>query len=518
MIEQPIESLTVADFWTQLFDQVNNPALESEIDRLCHNFISSQLISSKLNAEEVMQQFEFSPISDMGCEPQDFIDELESHVLPHAINTGSPYFIGHMTALLPNFMRPLAKLVATLNQNQVKLETAKSMTFFEHQALAILHQAFYQRGDKFYKALQSQPHTALGVMTSGGTLANATALQCARNEALSPFGDVEQEGLLQVMINSGYQRSVVICSSLSHYSIKKTLGTLGLGRNNLLQVKVDQEQRMDLQALQETIAQCRANNWQIIAIVAVAGTTECGSFDDIEAIAGIAASHDIHLHVDAAWGGAMIFSERHAGLLRGIEQADSITIDAHKQLYTPIGSGIALFKNPELIQHISTTANYIIRKGSQDLGRHSMEGSRPAMVIYLQATLQLLGRQGLGALLDKNVDVCRTMAEYIAASNDFELLTQPQSNIFLYRYLPPLLRGKNNYTDIASQHIDDLNIKLQEIQKRRGRSLVSRTQLMLEDGISVVGLRVVIANPTTHFKHCLQVLNEQREIARELLS
>ncbi|TCS43127.1 aminotransferase class V-fold PLP-dependent enzyme [Reinekea marinisedimentorum] len=517
MIELQKRSGEAGDHWLQLFSQVQDSKLESDIDRLCRDFLCNPDVTSSVPIDQVIQKFDFVPLAQTGINAEDFVAELQENMAAHSINTGSPFCIGHMTALLPNFIRPLAKLVASLNQNQVKLETAQATTFFEHQALCQLHQAFYGHCDAYYRAQQVHSESGLGVMTSGGTLANTTALQCARNHSLLEFGNVEQEGLPQVLMNAGFRRSVVICSRLGHYSIQKSLGTLGIGRSNLLDVAVDAHQRMDLNALKAIIAQCQANNWHVIAIVAVAGTTECGAFDNIEAVADIAAEQGIHLHVDAAWGGAVIFSERHRHLLQGIERADSITVDAHKQLYTPLGSGIVLFRNPDLLHCISTTANYIIRKGSRDLGRHSLEGSRPAMVIYLQAVLQLLGRQGLGSLLEKNIETCGAMAAVIADSEDFELLTQPQSNIFLYRYMPPAIRGKNSFTESEVHRLNEVNIAIQETQKQRGRSLVSRTLHTLPDGQSAVALRVVIANPLTEIDHCVQVLDEQRSIAQRLI-
>ena len=516
MAISPIEKEEGKDNWPSYFKQPWHMEFEIGIKKLCSEYLTCEDISSQTNIDFVRKKFSFMEVPEEGKEAADFLDELAEIIVAHSVNTGSPYFIGHMTAMLPNFLRPLSNMVTCLNQNQVKVETAKSMTFYEKQAIGMLHHAFYQKSDWFYRKSLTENESVLGTMTSGGTIANMTALQCARDASLLPYGDVEQEGYSQVFAKTGFERSVVICSELGHYSIKKALGLLGLGRENLLTVPVDKNQKMRTDELESLVNDCRQKNLHIIAIVAVAGTTECGSFDDISVVADIASAHNVHLHVDAAWGGAMIFSERHNYLLKGIDRADSITVDGHKQLYLPMGLGIVLFKAPELIQYIAMGANYIIRNNSFDLGRTSIEGSRPAMVLYLQAALQLLGKNGYGGIIEKNVETARNMARYIKVCFDFELLNHPQANIFLYRYIPEALQGKEHFTDEENRHIDAINIKIQEKQKDKGKGFVSRTTIARDNHCSVVGLRVVLANPLTDFSHCCRVLNEQREIVRGL--
>src|SRR6185369_8154167 len=121
---------------------------------------------------------------------------------------------------------------------------------------------------------------------------------------------------------------------------QKVAGILGIGTRNLKMVPVDGRGRIELSALRETIAECRENRKCIIALVGVAGSTDCGSIDPLLQMAEIASSEGIHFHVDAAWGGPLLFSETNRRKLSGIEAADSVTIDGHKQLYLPMGVGL----------------------------------------------------------------------------------------------------------------------------------------------------------------------------------
>ena len=182
-----------------------------------------------------------------------------------------------------------------------------------------------------------------------------------------------------------------------------------------------------------------------------------------------------------------------------------------------MGIGLLLFKEAKTAQVISVEADYIIRKNSWDLGRVSIEGSRPAKVFYLQAALQMFGKSGYGELLEKCINVAQSLADIIETSAEFELVTQPQSNIFLYRYIPEKFRGLKSFLDSENRAIDEFNIRLQEIQKDRGKTFVSRTKFsFLGREQSLVVLRVVIANPLTNLDHCQEVLKDQLAIAAEL--
>ncbi len=291
---------------------------------------------------------------------------------------------------------------------------------------------------------------------------------------------------------------------------------LGLGKKNLVSIPVDDEQKIDLEKLRESLVNCANNHIHVSAIVGIAGTTECGSFDPLSSMADLAQEFGVYFHVDAAWGGPIVFSHKHRALVDGIERADSVTIDGHKQLYLPMGIGMILFKSQETAKLIASEANYIIRSSSADLGRTGIEGSRPANVCYLQAALNLFGINGYARLLNNSIETAQQMANDIQLSCDFELLNYPQANIFLYRYLPHKYRNITIYSTSDNQAIDSFNIRLQEQQLRQGKTFVSRTLLKMGDKQEVVGLRVVIANPLTTNTHCQSVLDDQRNIANSL--
>ena len=312
------------------------------------------------------------------------------------------------------------------------------MSSLEREAVAKLHRALFNLPDIFYHDVTHSPEVSLGTVTSGGTLANLTGLWVARNRALGPQGSfpgVEQAGLHRALKHYRLDDAVIIGSQLMHYSFKKAADTLGVGTSGLLTVPCDNDFRVRVDLMEEQILECRRNNTLVLALVGVAGATETGSVDNLAAIAALAQQYGIHFHVDAAWGGPLIFSKQHSQLLEGIHLADSITIDGHKQLYTPMGCGVVLFRDPTAAQSIKKTSNYIIRNDSLDAGKFSIEGSRPANAIFLHASLSILGSAGYAAIIDRNCEMARVFASKLLARPDFEMVAEPTSNILLYRWV-----------------------------------------------------------------------------------
>eukprot|EP00392_Amoebophrya_sp_AT5.2_P018771 g19394.t1 len=279
-----------------------------------------------------------------------------------------------------------------------------------------------------------------------------------------------------------------------------------------------------------------------MAMVGICGATETGTIDPLAEMAELAAEEGIFFHVDAAWGGGMIFSGTHRWQCAGIEKADSVTIDGHKQLWLPMGCGMVFFKDPCAVHHVQRTAAYIIRKGSHDLGRFTLEGSRPANALYLHAAMHIFGLRGFQLLYDKTVRTAQYMAGKVLASSNYELLVKPQTNILLYRWVPASLRKKVGTmkpapdplnVDVEQEEqegnspvipleltaedqktIDEANCRLQELQKLDGRTFVSRTTCPIPKygNTRLVALRVVIGNPLTSVEHIDAVFGDQNRL------
>jgi glutamate decarboxylase len=276
--------------------------------------------------------------------------------------------------------------------------------------------------------------------------------------------------------------------------------------------------------LRREIAALRASRIGPLAIVGIAGTTETGSVDPLDELADVAAEHGIHFHVDGAWGGPTLFSARHRHLLRGIERADSVTLDAHKQLYVPVGAGMVVFKDVQALSAVEHHANYVIRRGSRDIGKHTLEGTRQGMAMLVHSALRIIGRRGYDLLIGLGIDKARHFADMITATADFELTSEPVLNLLTYRYVPPktrelLLHGTPAEKRAANEALSLLNESIQKEQRAGGKTFVSRTRLetAIYDAQVLSVFRVVLANPLTTEDILRDILEEQRALGERLL-
>jgi putative pyridoxal-dependent aspartate 1-decarboxylase len=495
-----------------------------------HDFLKTHVgFTEAVSLKDLADRFSDSLISQ---NPEkklaDVITDLIEDIAPHAVNVASPYFVGHMTSAIPFFMVHLKTIVAALNQNVVKIETSKVVSAVEKQVLAKIHRLIFQKSDAFYDEHIQSTKTTLGCFTENGTLSNLTALWVARNALLAPktgFGGVEKEGLLTAYDAYGIRRCVVLVSKRGHYSINKAGGLLGIGNRNIVSVDVDEKNRIDLIRLEKTIRTLLKSSPKtaIIAAVGIAGTTETGSVDPLGEMAGICAENNIHFHVDAAWGGPTLMSEKYRHLLSGIDLADSVTIDGHKQFYMPMSCGMVYFKNPAIMDNIIYHSNYVNRPGSVDLGIKSPSGSREAGSLILDSALKIMGSRGYALLLDHGIETARKFADDIDKRPNFQLITSPELNILTYRLCPldlqeKLAEGDGEQAFRINEKLNIINRQIQRRQREAGNSFVSRTMLEIKDfpGQHIVVLRAVIMNPMTTIDILREILNEQEDIYEDM--
>ncbi len=494
-----------------------------------HDFLKKHVgITEEVSLKELSMRFTNTAINkNPEKKLTEVITELIEDIAPHAVNVASPYFIGHMTSAIPFFMVHLKAIVTALNQNLVKIETSKVVSILEKQVIAKIHRIIYKKNESFYKEHVQNVKTTLGCFTKDGTLANITALWVARNSLLAPtkegFSGIEKEGIVAAYKAYGIEKCVILASRLGHFSLKKAGGILGIGNQNIIAIDVDANNRIKLGLLNKKIKEIKQTGGRIkiLSVVGIAGTTETGTIDPLEEIGMLCSENRIHFHVDAAWGGPTLMSEKYKHLLNGIELADSITIDCHKQFYMPMSSGMVYFKNPLILNSIQYHANYVNRPDSVDLGIKSITGSREANSIILDCALKIMGTQGYALLVEHGIETARKFAEEIKRRSDFQLITSPELNILTYRICPANIREKlseNNFEQRQSinEKLNKINRTVQRLQREAGKSFVSRTTLSVGSGQkeNIVVLRCVIMNPMTNINILRKILDEQEEIYR----
>ena len=488
-------------------------------------FLQEHIVAVERDIDEIEGDFSQSRIPEDPTYVSDYTEFLKEKLVSQSVHTASPGFIGHMTSALPYFMLPLSRILTALNQNLVKVETSRAFTPMERQVLAMIHRLIYNGSDDFYSQWIQNSNYSLGAFCSGGTIANVTALWAARNRLCGPSGDfkgISREGLLKALQHLDCKGLAILVSRRGHYSLGKAADLLGIGRDNLITVETDDNNRIDMKRLREHCTRLRGEGIRPLSLIGIGGTTETGNVDPLEALADLAGELGCHFHVDAAWGGPTLFSDTYRGLLRGIERADSVTIDAHKQLYVPMGAGMVLFKDPATLSSIEHHAAYIIRRGSRDLGSRTLEGSRPGMAMLVHAGLSIIGRKGYELLIDQGIERARRFARRIDAHPDFELVSEPELNILTYRYIPAwvqqtLAQAEPEQAARINELLDKIIETMQKRQREAGRTFVSRTRLApgRYNGTTITVFRVVMANPLTTEEILTAVLGEQCEIAAQ---
>lgn len=496
--------------------------LRERVRAASQRFIASDKVTPGPCADSLVDCFRGTCIPEGLLTPAEYFDYLEDVVIPNSVNLASPRCMGHMTNMVPDFVPMLSELITSLNQNLVKKEASRVFTLLERQTLAMIHRAVFDLPGSFYAQSVQDDSRTLGIMTSGGTLANITALWIARNTCLGPadgFAGIEEEGVHAALRFYGYSDPVIIGSCLMHYSIEKAASALGLGAKSVIKIPVDSHGRVDIGELGRAAAECKEQRRRIVAIVGVAGSTDCGAIDPLAEIAEIAAGVGAHFHVDAAWGMPLLFSRLHRAKLRGIDLADTVTVDAHKQFYMPIGSSMLLVRDSLQANAIEKQTRYMLHEQSGDLGKRTLEGSRPASSLYLHAALHVIGGRGYGRIVDENIRKAAAMARAVRGRREFELLIEPETNIVLYRFVPEEYHDEVAYGELSPADnllINEWNVRIQKAQYDAGRTYVSRTTLHLDYGrgvVPVVALRAVISNPLTTMQDIDLLLEDQLRVA-----
>ncbi|MEM9116120.1 MAG: pyridoxal-dependent decarboxylase, partial [Myxococcota bacterium] len=264
-------------------------------------------------------------------------------------------------------------------------------------------------------------NNAGGSFAPGGSLSNLVAMVLARNAA---FPETREDGL-------GGQRPVLYVSTEAHYSIRKNANLIGLGRRAVREIPVDERGRMRPDLLAAAVAADSSEGRTPFMVVATAGTTVRGSFDRLDELASVTESEGLWLHVDGAYGGSLILSERSRGLLQGAGRAQSFTWDAHKLMGVPLTCSVLLVPERGLLEkNLSEEANYLFQDDlGQDPGHGSLQCGRRNDGLKLWAAWQRHGDRGLASRLDRCLDNAARCAERVRSTPELELVSHESLNV-----------------------------------------------------------------------------------------
>ena len=438
-------------------------------------------VSTSLSPAEIARRFE-EPLPRRGQALEHVLRRVEREIVRDANRLMHPMAMGHQVSPPLPAAIWLEPLVSAMNQSVAVWEMSPTATLVETQVV------------RWMTDLIGWGPTAGGTYTTGGTEATFTALLAARAAAIP---DAWTNGV-------GASPPVVVCGEHVHYAVTRAVAQLGLGTERAIIVP-SRDWRMDPDALAHTLGELAAAGTRVMAVVATAGSTATGSFDDLERIGALCEARGLWLHVDGAHGASALLSAEHRGRLRGIERATSVAWDPHKMLLMPLQAGMLLVRDERLLDAaFAQRAPYLFHGADDDRpidkGVRSFLCSRRADVLKLWVALQRYGADGFGALYDGLCATARVCRDEVRSRPSFEALHEPESNILCFRWIGDGRRSPDE--------LDAINLAAREQWNRSGRGWITTTVL---GGRRV--LRITVMNPITTRRHVIEMLNGIEEVA-----
>ncbi|ELB2897546.1 pyridoxal phosphate-dependent class III aminotransferase [Vibrio alginolyticus] len=407
------------------------------------------------------------------------IDDAAELVAKNAIFTQHPDCIAHLHT--PPLMPAIAAeaMIAALNQSMDSWDQASSATYVEQKVVNWLCDK-YELGEK-----------ADGIFTSGGTQSNQMGLMLARDwiaDKLSAHS-IQKLGLPEYA-----DKLRIVCSKKSHFTVQKSASWMGLGEKAVMTVDANADGTMDVTKLDEVLNQAKAEGLIPFAIVGTAGTTDHGAIDDLDFIADMAAKHDMWMHVDGAYGGALILSSQKTRL-KGCERAHSISVDFHKLFYQTISCGALLVNDKSNFKFLLHHADYLNREHDElpNLVDKSIATTKRFDALKVFMTMQSVGPKALGDMYDHLLEQTLEVADMIRDNKHFELLAEPSLSTVLFR------------ATHESADLDELNKTLRLEALTRGIAVLGET--IVDDKTA---LKFTILNPcltTADFESLLSKIN-----------
>jgi aromatic-L-amino-acid decarboxylase len=406
--------------------------------------LSTQAVSDISGGEELARSL-VEGMPEQGASYAGLLDLLFQKLLPKTYNTAS----GGYLAYIPGggiFPSAVADLIADSVNRYVGVWTAApGLAQLEANVL------------RWFCDMVGYPMAARGLLTTGGSLANFTAIVTARRSRLS----------------ENFFPGTLYASDQVHHSIMKAALMAGFPVSHVREIPVDDHFRIRLDALQEKIDRDRAAGFQPFLVVASSGTTNTGAVDDLQALADLTQRENLWLHVDAAYGGFFMLTERGRAAMRGIDRADSITLDPHKALFLPYGTGSLLVRDGEALKRAHTVhAEYMPPMQDDpdlvDFCLYSPELSRDFRGLRVWLPLKLHGVSTFRRALDEKLDLARWVTEELRSIPGMEIAAEPQLSLVAFRLTRP---------GMPESELNEMNRRVLEAVNARQRVFLTATVL-----------------------------------------
>lgn len=438
---------------------------------------------------ELRSAIRFQPSSDgLGMRPA--LQRLIGLFLEKSLKVHHPHSLAHLHCPTLVASQVAEVLINAANQSMDSWDQSPAGSLMEVQMIEWL------RGKAGYGA------GSAGVFTSGGTQSNLMGVLLARDACIAKHWknsdglpwSVQRDGLPA----DALQKVKVVCSENAHFSVQKNMAMMGMGFQSVVTVSADRNARMDVGALRRTLADLQAQGKIVACIVATAGTTDAGAIDPLPEIRAAADTCGAWMHLDAAWGGALLLSNEFRHMIDGIELTDSVTLDFHKHFFQSISCGAFLLKNEADYRFMHYEAEYLNsaydeEHGVPNLVSKSLQTTRRFDALKLWFTIEALGEKRYGSMIDHGIRLARQTAGYIQAAEGLELLVEPQFASVLFRVKP------QGYPD---KFVDSLNQNVADELFARGEANIGVTKVN-----GVQSLKMTLLSPVATFEDVQNLLS-----------
>jgi aromatic-L-amino-acid/L-tryptophan decarboxylase len=421
-------------------------------------------------------------------------------------HNGHPRFFGYVASPSTPVGAFADLLASTLNASVTSWRSSPSATQIEQTVV------------RWLGSLIGYDENAHGILTSGGSMANLTALMIAHRSRSS--ASISETG-----IHDSGPRMMIYASDQVHFSITKAADILGLGHQSVRLVPTDDRFCVDLAALRESIQNDREQGLKPFCVVGSAGTAATGAIDSLAELATIAGEHDLWFHVDGAYGAPAAMIDDRRATFAGLELADSVSLDPHKWLYTPVDCGCLLFRDvANARKAFMTEADYVkviefANLESFAFWDYGIELSRRFRALKVWLTLKYYGANRIAAAIADDVAMANYMAECVEHDSAFELLAPVQLSICCFRYVPEQLRARlesathDDERQQVESEVNRLNEQIMYRVQRGGEAYLSNAMLR-----GKFALRACIINFRTTRRDIDLTLQTVRDVARQIES
>lgn len=387
----------------KLFEKLTHKLLKAEED---------EPVLEPIPADEIFEQLNLR-LEKEGVSNETFEKAIESLIL-NTPRTATKQFFNQLFGGR-NSKAILGDLLAVmLNNSMYTYKVAGPMVGVEKEIIRNI------------KEMLGYPATADGTLAPGGSMTNFMAMVMGR-DAAAPNS----------RINGVPGKLTLYTSRESHYSIPKNMAFMGVGRDQLRYVESDEKGRMDIKDLETQIKQDIEKGYTPFFINATAGTTVMGAFDPLKEIGAIAKKYNLWFHIDGAYCGAVLFSDKYRHLIDGAELADSFSMNAHKMLATPLSCSIIIVKDKKhLYDSFSNDADYLYQTDGDDynLGKTSLQCGRRNDALKFWTLWKAIGSKGLGEMVDHQFHLAEMARQYVAQHPDYTLYSYPESIGICFNY------------------------------------------------------------------------------------